>query len=76
MASWQLTAYRESGLVSVCPIRFTDFEAAKLSAELAMLHFGSDFTIMIEENDDGAEQKLRSADQLAAGDAAANGSPG
>lgn len=76
MGLYRLTCYRESGFVSECPTRFSDLEAAKLSAELASLHFGKDYVIIIEEDDDGSEQIVRPADHYAAGHAAENNSSG
>lgn len=72
MGLYRLVAYRESGFVSECPTKFSNLEAAKMSAELALLHFGKDFVILIEDDDDGPEQIIRSADHQPAGDTAAN----
>ena len=76
MGLYRLTCYRESGFVSECPTRFSDLEAAKLSAELALLHFGKDYVIIIEEDDDGSEQIVRPADHDTAGNATAHRAPG
>jgi hypothetical protein len=76
MACYRIVAFRESGPVSQCPIKFNDFEAAKFCAELSLYHFGDGWTVLVEENDDGAEQKLRPADHDPARDPAANNPAG
>jgi hypothetical protein len=72
MACYRIVAFRESGQVSQCPIKFQDLEAAKFCAEIALLHFGDGWTILVEENKDGAEPELRSSDHDPARDPAAN----
>ena len=50
IAMYYIVAYRESGPASRCPIPFTDLEAAKFCAEIALHHFGPDYTIAVEED--------------------------
>ena len=59
IAMYYIVAYRESGPASRCPIPFTDLEAAKFCAEIALHNFGPDYTIAVEEDDeDGSEPQL------------------
>jgi hypothetical protein len=77
MGCYRIVAFRESGPSSRCPIPFTDLEAAIFCAEIALLHFGPDYTMAIEETfEDGSEQIIRPADYYAARDAAQNRSAG
>lgn len=73
---YYIVAYRESGEVSKCPIPFPDLESARFCAVIALHHFGPDFTILIEGDNDGAEPELRPADYHTAGDAAPNSAAG
>jgi hypothetical protein len=72
MGCYRIVAFRESGPVSQCPIRFDNLEAAKFCAEISILHFGEGWTVLVEEQEDGAEQIVRPADYDTPGDPAAN----
>ena len=65
---YYIVAYRESGEVTECPIPFPNLESATFCAQIALHHFGPDYTIIVEGDDDGAKSQLRPADHLAAGD--------
>ena len=59
---YYIVAYRESGSASQCPIPFPDFESAAFCAGIAAFHFGPEFRVTVEEDEDGSEQELRPAD--------------
>jgi hypothetical protein len=52
MTMYYLVAYRESGAVAECPIPFPTLEAAMFCADLAAYHFGPDYTVAVEEDDE------------------------
>jgi len=58
MTMYYLVAYRESGDVAECPIPFPSLEAARFCADIAAHHFGPDYTVIVEEDDEvtSAEQ--------------------
>ena len=72
---YYIVAYRESGPISQSRIPFKDLEAAKFCAEMAAYHFGPDYTVIVEGDDDGPEPQLRSTDHDTARDTAANDPP-
>jgi hypothetical protein len=72
MSCYRIVAFRESGQVSQCPIPFDSLEAAKFCAEIAILHFGEGWTILVEEQEDGTKSQLRSTYHDTAGDPTAD----
>jgi hypothetical protein len=76
MPRYRIVAFRESGQVSQCAIPFDSLEAAKFCAEILILHFGEGWSIVVEEQEDGAEPIVRSSDHDTPRDPAADSAAG
>jgi hypothetical protein len=57
MTMYYLVAYRESGEVNECPTPFPTLEVARFCAELAAIHFGPDYVVTVEEDDEVTSTK-------------------